>query len=147
MARMFKVIFVTVLIVTVVFAFIAEMTWPQKFFNFLDLAAYIRIASIIGLLIAAFMAWGYKRGIEASQKYLRAQHVLAEAELAAERKQCVIAQLEESLKAQFAEKETLLQEDVKKIRADYNEQLTSLKEQNLRLKETVSKLMQALKKR
>ncbi|RJQ70970.1 MAG: hypothetical protein C4519_20425 [Desulfobacteraceae bacterium] len=145
MLRFIQVVFAATVLVMVVFAVTVDSSGAGNHFEILDLATYMRIASILGLLIAAFMAWGYKKKIEASQRFLRARQVLAEAEATAERKQRAVEQLEGTLKAQFAEKEMVLKEEIEKIKSDYAERLAALKEQNMRLKETVSKLMQAVK--
>jgi uncharacterized protein YdcH (DUF465 family) len=146
MAKYLKVVFATFMMLMVLLALIADARWIKDLSEGLDLAVYIRIASLIGLFIAIFVAWGYKKKIETSQKYLRAQQVLAQAEISAEHKQREIGRREEALRAQFAEKESALNDEIRRIKFDYDERLSALKEQNMQLKETVATLMQAVRK-
>lgn len=147
MAKYLKVAFATFVMLMVLFALAADTRWIKDFSQGLDLAIYIRIASVIGLFIAVFVAWGYKKKIETSQRYLRAQQVMSQAEISAEHKQREICRREEALQAQFDEKERALKDEIQKIKVDYDERLSALKEQNMQLKETVAKLMQAVRKR
>ena len=61
------------------------------------------------------------------------------------RRQAVLDQKEEHLKAEYAEKEALLDKQIGQSVAAYQQRIKILKKQNVELKETVAKLMQALK--
>lgn len=117
----------------------------QALKNTLDLGLYLKLISLLGLVIAAFLAWAQKHRVQASQKYRRADEVLAQAQAAFERKKQACDQMDQRLKATFAQKEQGLDDRIDQVRAEYQQRLMVMKEQNVELKETVGKLMQALK--
>ena len=79
MGKSIKVIFITLFVSLVIFAAIADRPIVEQLLGGLHLAPYLRIISVLGLIIAVFTAWGYKRKIEASQKIVRAQEILTQA--------------------------------------------------------------------
>lgn len=145
MIKSIKIILITALIVLVGFAALAHRISFPHWLQGLNVALYLRLVALIGLVIAFLVALGYRRKMEISQRYRRSQEVLAEAEIAAQRKQGALQQLQNKLEAQYTEKERLLNEEMEKIKAEYIDQIKVLKQQNLKLKETVSALMQAVK--
>ncbi|MFZ1985411.1 MAG: hypothetical protein WAU91_13415 [Desulfatitalea sp.] len=147
MAKLIKIVLIAALVLMVVFAAIAHTPMAVSWFGGLDLSLYLRLSALLGLIIAAFRAWGYKLGVEASQKYKRAQEVLTQADVAAERKQRSVEQMEQRLMAEYAQKEQALNEALDQAKADYQSRLAALKEQNIKLKETVANLMQEIKKK
>ena len=145
MGKFLKIVLITLLILLVIFAAVADRPLVLKGLKGLNLAIYLRLAGLLGLIFAIFMAWGHKRKIEASQKYQRAGELLAEAEAAAQRKQQACEQFEEERHAFLAQQEKQLDERIVQIENEYKARLRDLKEQNIALKETVGKLMRAVK--
>lgn len=145
MRKTAKIILIAVLIVLVVFAALADRVSLPHMLEGLNVAVYLRLVALIAMAIALFVALGYRREVEISQRYRRSQEVLAEAEIAVQRKQGALQQLQEKMDAQFAEKERMLKEETENAKAGYIDQIKALKEQNLKLKETVNTLMQAVK--
>lgn len=146
MGKTAKVLLFTLIVLLVVFAAIAEKPFLTKLMGGLQLAPYLRLAGLLGLVIAVFLAWGYKRRIEASQKFIRAQEVLDQAGEKAERSKQASERLEEDLKAEYQRKKVALDERISDMKHDYEERIRELKEQNIELKESVGKLMQMVKK-
>lgn len=146
-----KITVIVILLVLVVFSALADMPFIQARWHMetwlggLDRMIYIRLVSLAGLVIACFYAWGYKRKVEASQKYRRSKEVIAAAETAAAAKRQTMVRLEETLKADYAAKEQALRKDIERKSQDYDQRLQALREQNLQLKEAVGKLMAKLK--
>ncbi|MDA8141403.1 MAG: hypothetical protein M0036_22400 [Desulfobacteraceae bacterium] len=147
MGKFFKILCYTALMVLVVFAALADRVKFPGWLEGLNVALYLRLVALTGLIIAVFTSWGFRRKVEASQRYRRSQQVIAEAEAAAQRKQGALEQLQVRLEAQFVEKEKKIRDEMEGIKAGYIEQIKALKEQNLKLKETVSNLMQAVKQK
>ena len=147
MRAFFKLCFIGVVGLAVFLATAVEMDFMRSIPGLFDFAAYIRIASLLLLLIAMFLALGYMKKIQASQKYSRAKEMLAEAEETSKRKQTAAMELEERLKATYAEKEKGLDREVEQLKKQCREELRDLKQQNIALKESVSKLMAIVKKR
>ena len=145
MGQLVKICVVTALMVLVIFSLLADMPFVRQLDQGLSLGVYIRLASLLSLMAVAFYAWGYKRQIESSQKYRRADEVLEQAETSIARRQAALDQKEARLKADFAKKESSLDRQIGQSVAAYQQRINHLKEQNIELKETVGKLMQALK--
>jgi predicted Zn-dependent peptidase len=147
MTKLFKIAAIAVFVLLVALAAIADRPAAKEWVGGMDLSLYLRLVAILGLIIAVFRAWGYKREVEASQKYQRAQEVLTQAGIAAERKQRTLDELEQKLAAQYARKEQDLSVALDQAKADYQSRLMALKEQNMKLKEEAAKLMQELKRK
>jgi septin family protein len=146
MGKFLKVILFTVLLVLVLFALLADMPFAQTLNRYLDFALYTRLASLLGLLIALVWFWERKKRTDASQKIQRANEVLAETEEAVRRRQQAIEQMEKKLASEYAEKEKGLDAQIHQIKSGYDQRIKALNEQNVELKDTVSKLMAAMKK-
>ena len=146
MAKLFKILAIAALMVLVFFSLVAEIPFGRHLEEQLNLTAYIRFASLISLVIAALYIWAYKRQIESAQKYRRADEVLQQAEVEAKRRQVELDHMETRLKADFAKKEAGLGDHIDHSIGEYQNRIKRLQEQNMELKETVAKLMQALKK-
>ena len=146
MKKVLKIFLMSLLLVLVVLAIVAESPVLSNIPDAIHLAFYLRAISLFGLIIAVFAAWGYKRKIEASQKYRRADEILAEAEATAKRKERTNMLLEEKLKADYSQKEKDLQDQMVQIKRKYKKKMMALKTQNIQLKEAVARLMGALKK-
>jgi ubiquinone biosynthesis protein COQ9 len=146
MGKFVKVILFTLLLVLVLFALLADMPFAETLHRYLDFALYTRLASLLGLLIALVWFWERKKKTDASQKFQRANKVLAEAEETARRKQQAIEQMEQKLKSAYAEKDKGLDAQIHQIKSGFEQRIKALSEQNVELKDTVSKLMAALKK-
>ena len=140
-----KIALIVLLFLLVVFSILSDMPVAQALKKSLDLGIYLKLTSLLGLVIAAFLAWAHYRGVEASQKYRRADEVLGQAHAAYERKKQACENLEQRLKKTFAQKEQGLDDQINQVRAECQQRLMVLKEQNVELKETVTKLMRALK--
>lgn len=147
MTKLFKILAIAFLVLLVALAAIADRPAAKEWVGGMDLSLYLRLVAILGLIIAVFRAWGYKREVEASQKYQRAQEVLTQAGIAAERKQRTLDELEQKLAAQYARREQDLSVALDQAKADYQSRLIALKEQNMQLKEEAAKLMQELKRK
>ncbi len=147
MAKFFKIVGTAALALLVVFSAIADRPAAKEWMGGMDLSLYLRLVAIFGLIIAAFRAWGYKREVEASQKYQRAQEVLNQAGISAERKKRSLEETEQRLLAQYAEKEQALNLALDQAKADFHSRLMAMKEQNVKLKEEVASLMQEIKRK
>lgn len=146
MTKLVKIVLITLLIVLVVFAALAEKVFdPDWMCGALDLPLYLRLVSLLGVAILFFYALGYRHKIIYSQRYRRAQEVLAQAESDAERKQRSLENQRKKLEAEYEARQQAHQAQLEQLKADYNEKLVKLKEQNMQLKETVSKLMTVVK--
>lgn len=128
-------------------ALVADMPQIGAMFPIINFSFYVRTASILGLIIAAFTAWGFKRRFETSQKYLRADHVMAEAETKAKRCEQNAIRIEEKLKADYVQKTQALANQLAQLKAEHKDQLSKLKTQNIQLKEEISKLLRILKEK
>jgi uncharacterized protein YdcH (DUF465 family) len=146
MGKFLKVILFTLLLVLVLFALLADLPIAGTLHRYLDFALYTRLASLLGLLIALVWFWERKKRTDASQKIQRANEVLAETEETVRRKQQAIGQMEQKLTSEYTEKEKGLDAQIYQIKSGYEQRIKTLKEQNIELKDTVSKLMAALKK-
>lgn len=140
-----KIALITLLFLLVIFSILADLPIGQVLKNTLDLRLYLKLISLLGLVIAVFLAWAHKLGVEASQKYRRADEVLAQAQAAFERKKQTCEQMEQRLAQTFEQREQGLDDQINQVREEYQQRLVVLKEQNVELKETVAKLMRALK--
>ena len=146
MGKFLKVILFTLLLVLVLFALLADLPFAQTLHRYLDFALYVRLASLLGLLIALVWFWERKKKSDASQKFQRANQVLAEAEETVRHRRQAIEQLEQKLKSGYAEKDKGLDAQIHQIKSSFEQRIKKLNEQNIELKDTVSKLMAALKK-
>ncbi len=146
MGKFFKVILFTLLWVLVLFALLADLPFAETLRRYLDFALYVRLASLLGLLIALVWFWERKKKADASQKFQRANDVLAEAEETVRRRRAAIEQMEQKLKNEYAEKDKGLDAQIHQIRSGFEQRIKKLNEQNIELKDTVGKLMAALKK-
>ena len=144
--RKLSFILVLVLILALaVLAIVADLPMGRELQSGLDLGVYLKLASLFSLIIAASLAWGYKRQVEASQKYRRADEALAQAEVEVARKLKALEATEARLKESFVQKEQGIDQQVGHATAELQQRISILKQQNLELKETVAKLMQTLK--
>lgn len=147
MKKVLKIILWSLLLVLVVLAIVAESPILSHIPDSIGLAFYLRAVSLFGLIIAIFAAWGYKRKMEASQKYRRANEILAEAEAKAKRKERTSMLLEEKLRANYSQKEKDLYEQLDQEKKEFKRKILALKSQNVQLKESVAKLMHIIKKK
>lgn len=145
MRKPLKICLIVLLMLLVVFSIIADLPIGQTFRKEIALGAYLKWVSLLGLIIAAFTAWGYRNQVVASQKYRRADEVVAKAEEAYERKKKACEQMEERLRKTYDEKAKGVDNQIEEVRRAYKKRLKELKEQNMELKETVAKLMRTLK--
>lgn len=127
-------------------AFFAERPEISSLFHLVNFSFYVRVVSILGMIIAVLLAWGFKRRIETSQKYRRADQMIAEAKATAERHVRNAKLVEDKLKADYEQKNEALSDQLAELADEHRDQLKILKAQNVELKEEVSKLMRALKK-
>lgn len=146
MGKFLKVILFTLLLLLVLFALLADLPFAETLHRYLDFALYVRLASLLGLLITFVWFWERKRKSDTSQKFQRANQVLAEAEKTVRRRQQAIEKMEQKLKSAYAEKNKGLDAQIHQITSGFEQRVKTLNEQNIELKDTVSKLMAALKK-
>ena len=146
MGKFVKVILFTFLLVLVLFALLADLPFAETLHRYLDFALYVRLASLLGLLIALVWLWERKKKSDTSQKFQRANQVLAEAEETVRRKQQAIEKMEQKLKNMYSEKDKGLDAQIHQVKSGFEQRIKTLNEQNIELKDTVSKLMAALKK-
>lgn len=146
MGKTLKIVFMILLILLVAFSIMIDMPFAKSLRIDLDLGLYLKLVSLFGLIIAALIAWAHKSEVVSSQKYTRADEVLAQAEETLERKKEACKQMEKRLQAKFDEKEKGLDDQINLVRQAYQKRLNLLKEQNMELKETVGKLMRTLKR-
>jgi hypothetical protein len=140
-----KIGLLMLLFLLVLFSFIGEWRGLSGFRGLVDLTVYTRIVSVLGLTLVVLLVWHHKRQMEISQKYRRADQILVEAAAAAKQKEGALKQFEAQASAILAQKEQELSTRLSLIQSEHQRQLLALKEQNVALKETVGKLMQALK--
>ncbi len=146
MGKPLKIILITLLLLLVVFSILADLPVGQKFQGDIKLGTYLKWVSLLGLVIAAFAAWGYRSQVIASQKYRRADEVVAKAEASYALKKKACEQMEERLRKTYDEKAKGVDDQINEVRRAYKKRLKELKEQNMELKETVGKLMRTLKR-
>ena len=146
MRKFLKITLFIMLFLLVLFAILAEMPFFKTLPHQLELTLYLRLVSLLGVLIVLVLVWSHKQKAATSQKYQRANQILAEAETTAKHKQQALEQLGKKLKKEFAEKDQGLDAQIHQIQSGYEQRIKTLNEQNMELKETVSKLMRALKK-
>lgn len=146
MSKFLKVILFTLLLVLVLFALLADLPFAETLHRYLDFALYVRLASLLGLLIALVWFWERKKKTDASQRFQRANEVLSEAEETARRRLQAVEQMEKKLKNEYAEKDKGLDGQIHQVKSGFEQRIKALNEQNIELKDTVSKLMAALKK-
>ncbi len=140
-----KIALIVLLFFLVIFSILTDLPIGKALKNTLDLGLYLKLISLLGLMIAVFFAWAHKCGIEASQKYRRADEALSQAQAVFERKKQACDQMDQNLKTTYARKEQELDAKIDQIKAECQKRMMVLKEQNMELKETVGKLMHALK--
>jgi hypothetical protein len=141
-----KIALLTALVLLVFFSILSDFPIGQKFQEGLGLGAYLKWVSLLGLVIAAFTAWGYRSQVVGSQKYRRADEVVAKAEEMYARKIKACEQLEERLRKRYDQKTKGVDQQIDQVRQAYKKRLKELQEQNMELKDTVGKLMQTLKR-
>ena len=141
-----KIALITVLFLLIILSITADLPFGQRLRFLLDLGLYLKLISLFGMATLVLFAWGRKCQIEASQKYRRADEVLAQAEAASERKRRQCDKMEQRFKASMAEREQGLDEQIEQVRVEYQQRLNGLKKQNLELKETVARLMSVVKR-
>lgn len=146
MRKFVKIVLATLLVLLVVFAVIADLPIGEQVIGHLDLALYLKLISLLGMVIALFFSMGYKQNVSGSHKYRRAKQVLSDAQEKAEQKKEVLEKLEDNLKATYALKEQELNRQINAAQVGYETRLKALKQQNLELKESVAKLTRALKR-
>ena len=134
------------LIVAVWASIFLKDTALTAYFDVSNLATYIRIISILWSILAIALALGYKRRIEMSQKYRQADKIVAESKAAAKRKERAAMLLEEKLRAGYDRKVDVMKAEMDEMTVDHKKQLLLLKTQNLKLKDTASKLLNIIKK-
>lgn len=146
MKPLFKVIVLTLFVLLVVFAALADHPIVSTMTGGVPLGPYLRLGGLLGLIIAVFLAWGRKRRIEASQKFVRAQEVLDQAGRKAEKLKKESERLEKELRAEYDRKKADLDERITRMKQAYEDEIRALKERNIELKESVGKLMGMVKK-
>lgn len=146
MRKIIKIVLIALLILLVIFAVFADLPKGKSLFGHLDLALYLKLISLLGMLIALFVSMGYKRRVDVSQKYQRAKQVLADAESKAELQKHALKQVERKLKKAYAKKEKLLNQQISEAQAGYESRLKALKQQNLEMKEALAKMIRTLKR-
>ena len=142
-----QIVLIAAFFLLIIFAIITDLPMGQRLPSLLNLGIYLKLISLFGMVTLALFAWGRKRQIETSQKYRRADEVLAQAEAAFERKRQLCDQMEQRLKAPLANRGQETGVQIDEVRAEFQQRLEGLKQQNLELKETVAKLMGIVKKR
>jgi hypothetical protein len=145
MRKFIKILLISLLMLLIIFSILSDMPIGRKWTFDLRLGLYLKLVSLAGLLIAFFAAWGYRNKVQSSQKYRRADEVITKAQEALERKKEACAQMEKRLQAKYDEKEKGVEDQVEQVRRTYQKRLNELQRQNIELKETVGKLMQAIK--
>lgn len=144
--KFFKIILIALLILLVVFAVFADLPKGRVLLGHLDLAIYLKLVSLLGLLIALFVSIGYKRRVDVSQKYQRAKQVLEEAEEKSQRQDQALGEMEAALKARYHQKDQALSSQIREAQTGYETRLKALNEKNIELKESLAKTMAALKR-
>ena len=139
-------ILAALLIVTVWASIFFKDTALTAYFDVSALSTYLRIISILWLILAIALALGFKRRIEMSQKYRQADKILAESKAAAKRKERAAMLLEEKLRAGYDRKVDEMRAEMDEMTVDYKKKLLLLKTQNLKLKDMASKLLKIVKK-
>lgn len=147
MLKLLKIILLALLILLVFMGLVADKPQVSAIFNIMHFAFYVRMVSLLGLIIVVFMAWGFKRRIETSQKYRRADDIIAEAETTAKRNERKAMLIEEKLNADYQQKTKSVADQLTQLKNEHQNQLMALKKQNVQLKEEMSKIMSVIKKK
>ncbi len=145
MSKLIKIILMSLLLLLVVFSILADMPIGQKWPPVISLGLYLKLVSLLGMVIAAFVAWGYRSRIQTSQKYRRADEVVAKAQETYEHQKEACSHMEKRLQTQYDEKVKGVDDQIEAVRRSYQKRLKELQEQNMELKETVGKLMNTIK--
>ena len=146
MRKFLKITWVALLLLLVIFAVFADLPKGKALLGHLDLSLYLKLVSLLGLCIALFVSIGCKHRVDVSQKYRRAKQVLEEAEQKAERQQQALSNIEAALKESYAQKEQGLNSQIRETQDGYESRLKALKQQNIELKETLAKMIRAMKR-
>lgn len=146
MLKLIKIVLIALLVLLVIFAVLADLPKGQALLGQLNLALYLKLISLLGLVIALFVSLGYKHRVDVSQKFRRAKEVLAEAEAKAERQKRSLEQMEANLKKAFAQKEQGLNDQIRETQRGYENRVKVLKKENIELKEALAKMMRVLKR-
>lgn len=146
MLKFFKIILLVMLISLVFMGFFADRPEISAVFHVVNFSFYVRVISILGMIVAVLLAWGFKRRIDTSQKYRRADQMIAEAKATAERHVRNAKLVEDKLKADYEQKSKALSDQLAELKDEHQDRLKILKAQNIELKDEVSKLMRLLKK-
>jgi len=144
--KILKILLMILFLSLVVFAAIVDRLAIETVLGGLRPGPYLRLIGVLGMFVAVFLSWGYKRKIEASQKYVRAQEVLTQAGHQAEQARLEGERLEKRLMAEYEQKKTNLDEQLSQLKREHEERISALKEQNMALKESVGKLMKMVRK-
>jgi len=144
--KILKILLIILFLSLVVFAAIVDRLAIETVLGGLRPGPYLRLISVLGMFVAVFLSWGYKRKIEASQKYVRAQEVLTQADQRSEQARLESERLEKRLIAEYEQKKMGLDEQLLQLKQEYEERIMALKEQNMALKESVGKLMKMVRK-
>lgn len=103
--------------------------------------ALIAALAVVGLLIV-IQFWQSHRF---KRKRQEAEALLAQAQKQAASQSETLSTLKQELEDRYQQKETALQAEYDALKEPYVKKINELKEKNIALKDTVSKLMQALK--
>jgi len=105
--------------------------------------------SLIGILtIGGILAiLRFRHALSIKKKNQQADKLLSKAQATADAQKDTLNDLKQQLKNSYHQKEVELQADYDRLKAPYQKKINDLKKQNLALKETVAKLMKALKER
>jgi len=144
--KILKILLMMLFLSLVVFAAIVDRLAIETVLGGLRPGPYLRLIGALGMFVALFLSWGYKRKIEASQKYVRAQEVLTQACQQSEQARLESERLEKRLIAEYEQKKASLDQQLLQLKQEYEERIMALKEQNMALKESVGKLMKMVRK-
>lgn len=103
----------------------------------------IMILAVAGILVILH----FRQAQTVKSKSRKAEALLSEAQVKAATQQENLNELKHQLENSYRQKEAALQADYDHLKKPYLKKIKELKEQNLALKETVAKLMKALKER
>ena len=146
MRKILKILLMILFLSLVVFAAIVDRLAIEAVLGGLRPGPYLRLIGVLGMFVAMFLSWGYKRKIEASQKYVRAQEVLTRADQQFEQARLESERLEKRLIAEYEQKKANLDQQLSQLKQEHEERIMALKEQNMALKESVGKLMKMVRK-
>jgi predicted membrane protein len=146
-----KLLFKTLLLVAVILLLYATtLTEPHSLVfwrAFVDSQAFFWSLVITLAVVGAMLTVYYHHALKIKTKSKQADQLLSQAQAAVTSQKDTLAELKRNLDERYHLKEEKLQAEYDRLKEPYLKKIKELKSQNIALKETAAKLMQALKEK